>query len=268
MQIHTLGSGSTGNCALISAGQGCSQTVICLDAGLALRTARGYAEELGFSMSRLDAVLLSHRHSDHSTNIVATAARAKAPLYMHEDNINANSKLQQSELNRRSIDWRKIKDGLTFQVNDVAVTAIEVEHDAVPTFGFVFEYQEYRCGFFTDLGNCDNLIANGVLADLDELVLESNYDPQMLANGPYPQALKQRVSARHGHLSNQQAAAAIADGATSRLKKLTLAHLSQKNNAPIIARECMLETLAACGLEQVELHTAPARGPLSPTRCI
>jgi phosphoribosyl 1,2-cyclic phosphodiesterase len=263
MQIHTLASGSTGNCALISAGKGGQRTTICLDAGIALRTARGFAEIVGHSLSELDAVLLTHRHGDHSTNIIAVAARAQAPLYMHRDTVDSSQKLSKSELIRRDIDRRDISDNGTFFVGDIAVTAIQVPHDADPTFGYIFEYQGKRAGFFTDLGNTEDIINRGIFADLDELVLESNYDPEMLANGHYPQALKQRVSSDLGHLSNQQAAAAIKDGASARLQKLTLAHLSQKNNAPLIAAECMQHALNDCGLQHVDLQIAPARGPVS-----
>jgi phosphoribosyl 1,2-cyclic phosphodiesterase len=264
MQIHTLASGSTGNCALITAGSGATRTTICLDAGIALRTARGFAEQVELNLSRLDAVLLSHCHGDHSANIIAVAGRADAPLYMHRDIIGCNQKLSQSELNRRSIKHCDIADGRTFHVADIAVTPILVPHDAEPTFGYIFEHQDYRIGFFTDLGNSDDLVSNGLLGDLDELVLESNYDPNMLANGPYPRMLKQRVSSDLGHLSNQQAADAVKQGASSRLKKLTLAHLSQKNNTPLFARECMANALSDCGLSHVELLIAPARGPAMP----
>jgi phosphoribosyl 1,2-cyclic phosphodiesterase len=262
MQLHTLASGSTGNCALITAGSGAQRTTICLDAGIALRTARGFAEELGLNLAELDAVLLSHRHGDHSANIIAVAARAQAPLYMHRDNIDTSQKTSKGELNRRNIDRRDIADGKTFYVNDIAVTPIQIPHDANPTFGFIFEYHDKRAGFFTDLGNPDSLIANNTLGDLDELVLESNYDAEMLATGHYPRALKQRVSSDLGHLSNLQAAEAIQQGASARLKKLTLAHLSKKSNAPLLARECMQQALNDSGLQHVELLLAPARGPI------
>ncbi|MBC8370294.1 MAG: MBL fold metallo-hydrolase [Planctomycetes bacterium] len=263
MQIHTLASGSTGNCAIISTGNGSNSTTICLDAGIALRTARGFAEQLGFNLSNLDAVLLSHRHSDHSANIIAMAGRASATLFMHRDVIDSNQRLSRSELNRRSIDQRNISDGSTFHVNDIAITPIQLPHDADPTFGFIFEHHTWRAGFFTDLGHADNLIERGLLADLDELVFESNYDAEMLANGHYPRQLKQRVSSDLGHLSNVQAALAIKHGASARLQKLTLAHLSQKNNAPVIARECMQQALNESGLAHVELVVAPARGPVT-----
>ncbi|MFT7517178.1 MAG: phosphoribosyl 1,2-cyclic phosphodiesterase [Myxococcota bacterium] len=261
MQINTLASGSTGNCAIISVSGGDQRTTICLDAGIALRTARGFAEQLGHNLANLDAVLLTHRHSDHSANIVAMAGRAAAPLYMHRDVIDCNQKLSRSELNRRNIQQHNIEDRKTFYINDIAVTPIKLPHDAEPTFGFIFEHQGKRAGFFTDLGHADDLVEQGVLADLDELVFESNYDAEMLANGHYPRQLKQRVSSDLGHLSNLQAANAIKEGASARLQKLTLAHLSRKNNAPLIAQQCMQDALNSCGLQHVELLIAPARGP-------
>lgn len=262
MRFHTLASGSTGNCSIIMAGKGIDQVTVCLDCGIAQRTARQFAESVGASLTSLDAVLLTHRHSDHSANIVPVAARAKAPLYAGEGALGTNNRTSWAELERRNVEYRAIADRGSFRVGPLLITPIEVPHDADPTFGFIFEADGQRAAYFTDLGRTEVLQESGLLDGIETLILESNHDVKMLANGPYPSALKHRVGGDLGHLSNDQTGELLAAAAPTSLKTLVLAHLSLKNNKPEIALETAASGLRRRGLSAVDVVVAPARGPL------
>lgn len=259
MHLLPLASGSTGNCSLVTAGSGVDQVTVCLDCGIAQRTARALAESLGLSLTSVDAVLLSHRHGDHSLNIVPVAARAKAPLYASEDSLGHSSRTAWSELRRRQVEVRAMADRGHLRIGPLCITPIAVPHDADPTFGFLFEADGRRAAYFTDLGRPEVLMEPGLLDGVETLVLESNHDTAMLAAGPYPYALRQRVGGDLGHLSNAQCAEVITAAAPDTLRHLVLAHLSLKNNCPELALEEAQTALNRRGLSGVELEVAPAR---------
>jgi phosphoribosyl 1,2-cyclic phosphodiesterase len=259
MRIHLLASGSSGNCALIEAGQGQDRTVLCLDCGIAQRTARDLAQAAGLELTRVDGVLLSHHHADHSHNVVGVAARAKAPLFAHPEALAQGRKTRESELRRRGVETPAIADREPFQVGPLTVTPVRLPHDAVPTFGFLFEADGQRAGFFTDLGSPE-VLADGLLDGLDLLVLEANHDRDMLRHGPYPRHLQERVGGPLGHLANEQTAEVLAAAAPPTLRQLVLAHLSTRNNLPEIALGAAADALDARGLGGIRLEAAPARG--------
>lgn len=261
LRVHLLASGSSGNCALIEAGSGLDRVVLGLDCGIAQRTARGLAEAAGLSLTSLDAVLLTHRHSDHASNIVPVAARARAPLYAHHEALGTSKRTSQSEINRRGVEVRHFEDRGFFKVGPVVVTPIALPHDADPTFGFLFETDSAKVGFFTDLGRPE-ILMNGILDGIDTLILESNHDHEMLEKGPYPYLLRQRVGGDLGHLSNAQTQEILEAAAPKSLQHLVLAHLSLKNNTEALALEGAQAALERRGLSGVSLRAAPARALL------
>ena len=259
MEIALFGSGSTGNAALVTAGHGDSRVRVLLDCGLAQRTARNFARDCGADLTRIDAVLLTHHHSDHSANVVGVAARAKAPLYAHPDALENSPRTAERERARRRIEDRPYRADEAFEIGPLRCLPVHVPHDAEPTHGFVFEADGQRVGFFTDLGTTETLTSTR-LGDLDGLVLEFNHDVEMLRNSPYPFVLQRRVGGDLGHLNNDQAGGWLADAAPQTLQRLVLAHLSQKNNTPELALAAAQGGLAARGLTAVDVQVAPARG--------
>ena len=257
----TLASGSTGNCALVRAGAGSETTTLLLDCGIAMRTARDLAQGAGVNLARLDGVLLTHHHSDHCLKVVPLAARARAPLHAHPGSLLRSPTTAETERRRRKIEDRPFDSGEWFTVGAIRCLPVRIDHDAEPTHGFLFEADGQRAGFFTDLGVTDALTSE-VLDGLDLLVLEFNHDREMLASGPYPSYLKERVGGDRGHLSNAQAAELLAERAPRGLKRLVLAHLSLKNNRPEHASEAAREGLRRRGISGVEPEVAPARGLL------
>jgi len=260
MRIHILASGSSGNCALIEAGKGADRVVLCLDCGIAQRTARELAEQAGLSLTHVDGVLLSHHHGDHSLNVLGVAARAQAPLFAHEDALAQAKRTRPSEVRRRGVEVREVADRQSFHVGPLKVTPVQLPHDAVPTHGFLFETEGRRAGFFTDFGEIDVLQQTGVLDGLDTLVLEANHDRRMLESGPYPYPLQQRVGGPLGHLANVQTAELLASSAPPTLRHLVLAHLSAHNNLPELALGAAADALDQRGLGGIILEAAPAKG--------
>ena len=256
LEILTLASGSSGNCALVHADTGRERVVVALDCGIAQRNARNLAEDAGFLYTQVDAVLLTHRHGDHSGNIVPTAARAKAPLYAHPDALGHNQKTSACEIERRKVEVRPIADRMSFEVGPLEVTPIYVPHDGDPCFGYVFTLGNQRAAYFTDLGTTDAL-QGGTLRGVSALVLEFNHDLNMRRNGHYPRDLQDRVAGPTGHLSNAQAADFLAGHAPESLSELGLAHLSRHNNTPELALAAAQEGLSRAGLPQVKVQACP-----------
>lgn len=260
MQLVVLASGSTGNCTLIEAGRGDDRVLVALDCGIPQRTGRDLAADAGLSLTAVDAVLLTHAHADHSSNVVPVAARAKAPVWAHPEVVDQRPQLAAREFERRRVTLRPYENQREFTIGPLRVTPIALPHDAEPTHGFLFEDEAgRRAGYFSDLGTPEVLL-DGVLDGLEALVLEFNYDPDMLRDGPYPPHLVARIDGDRGHLSNQQSARVLREACPPTLRHLTLAHLSRHNNRPRLALEAAQQALSEAGRSDLEPRVAPPRG--------
>lgn len=284
VRFTVLASGSKGNATVLCGGR----TRILVDCGLSCRELFRRMRQMGEEPEKLDAILITHEHSDHVGGVAVTARKLGIPVYFTEGTHRAWMRwisprkqmtyAQWLELTRKQAAERqaeaeaaetaepeeveleaaaetgkdaaapeKVKDpawlpaveyfqaGEPFEIGDIAVSPFTTPHDAADPVGFVFRAEGVRMGFATDLGYISPNV-KAQLKGLDLLLLESNHDLEMLKDGPYPWAVKQRVLSRVGHLSNEAAAGFLENGYDGQAAYVILAHLSESNNLPELAR--------------------------------
>ncbi|MEN6451626.1 MAG: MBL fold metallo-hydrolase [Thermoguttaceae bacterium] len=226
MQVISLQSGSNGNCIYVEA----NGVKLLFDAGISGQQAKQRLAGLGRDIADVDAVLISHDHADHARCMGVFHRKFGLPVFATEMTYDAAGRYHLGEIG----DLRHFQRGETLRFGRTTVETIPTPHDGVDGVAFVVDDGKHRLGILTDLGHVfDGLEA--VVRSLDAVLLESNYDPDMLANGPYPEFLKERIEGPGGHLSNNEAAEVLGSGASKRLKWACLAHLSKDNNTPRVA---------------------------------
>jgi phosphoribosyl 1,2-cyclic phosphodiesterase len=235
-----LGSGSRGNAAVVTA-DGCC---VMVDCGFSAREAEVRLARLGLAPGDLDAILVTHEHSDHIAGVARLAAR-------HGVSVLATGGTARSFRCAAPLRVETISAHEAFHCGGLEVSPLPVPHDAREPCQFVFGDGAVRLGIITDLGRITaHVIAS--LAGCDALAVECNHDPAMLAAGPYPPALQRRVGGDLGHLSNAQAAELVAALDTARLKHLVALHLSEVNNTPALARNVLAGVLG-CKAGEIEV---------------
>ena len=232
-----LASGSSGNATFVAAGR----TRILVDAGLSFRELSKRLAEIGEDPKRLDAVLISHEHSDHVGGLPVLAKRHPVPIYL-------------THRTAPTIDWNSavphietFQAGSRFSIGDIEVDSFTIPHDAADPVAFAFRAEGVRIGIVTDLGYIPESVKYQ-LQGTDLLILESNHDLEMLRVGPYPWPVKQRVMGRNGHLSNDDMERFVREDMDSRIATLVLAHLSENNNFPAQVRLVAEQALASRAL--------------------
>ncbi|MDT8403296.1 MBL fold metallo-hydrolase [Sulfuriflexus sp.] len=232
MRFASLGSGSRGNATLIEAGQ----TRILLDCGFSETETRKRLGRFGLHPTDLQAIVVTHEHSDHINGVGALARKHQLPVYLTHGTAAADK--------LGSVPRRHLFHGHdTFAIGDIELHPFPVPHDAREPAQFVFSDGNLRLGVLTDTGSCTQHILN-MLGGCEALIMECNHDLDMLAAGPYPASLKARVGGCYGHLSNVQARDIITALDTSRLRHLVAAHISDKNNTPYMACSALAAGLA------------------------
>jgi phosphoribosyl 1,2-cyclic phosphodiesterase len=288
VRFTVLASGSKGNATVVSGGR----TRILVDCGLSCRELFRRMRLMGEEPETLDAILITHEHSDHVGGVAVTARKLGIPVYFTEgthrawmrwisprrqltyaqwlEQIRKQAAERQAEAEvaaeegepdetdlveaaeatpeaAEPVEPAKAKDptwlpaveyfqaGEPFEIGDIAISSFTIPHDAADPVGFVFRAEGVRIGFATDLGYIPPNV-KAQLKGLDLLLLESNHDLEMLRDGPYPWAVKQRVLSRVGHLSNEAAAEFLEKVYDGQAAYVILAHLSESNNLPDLAR--------------------------------
>ncbi len=242
--VSMLASGSKGNCAFVAS----SRTKILVDAGISCRETFKRMKSLGEDPQSLSAILITHEHTDHVYGLATLAKKLRIPVFMSEKTHRAWAKTLRS-LNGERPKIEKLEEfrsGYAFQVGDIDVTPFTIPHDAADPVGFTFRSEGIKVGFATDLGR---LLANvrDQLRGSDILVVESNHGVELLRSGPYPWSVKQRVGSPTGHLSNEKLADFFTGDYDNGAAFVVLAHLSQQNNHPEIARREAEKALAERG---------------------
>jgi phosphoribosyl 1,2-cyclic phosphodiesterase len=264
LRVSILASGSSGNLTLLET----ERTRILVDAGLGKRETLARLAAIGLEVHHLDAVLITHEHSDHCNGLPQVLGLWKAPLYVTEPTMAELKRILPHTFGKRLRGVESIQSGQRFTVGDIDVHAFAIPHDAVDPIGFTFRTNGTKVAICTDLGYMPELVKVH-LRESDCLILESNHDLEMLKVGPYPWVVKQRVLSRTGHLSNHAVSEFLADpdGFDSRARFLVLAHISQENNNPYLVRLCAEEALGRRPAEAAftgELFVASQHVPLAP----
>jgi phosphoribosyl 1,2-cyclic phosphodiesterase len=264
LRVSILASGSSGNLTLLET----ERTRILVDAGLGKRETLARLAAIERHIDRLDAVLITHEHSDHCNGLPQMLGLWKAPLYVTGPTMEVLQRILPETFQKRLRGVEPIQAGQRFAIGDIDVHAFAIPHDAADPIGFTFRNDGVKVAICTDLGYVPELVKVH-LRGTDCLILESNHDLEMLKVGPYPWVVKQRVLSRTGHLSNHAVSEYLADptGFDSHARYLVLAHISQENNNPDLARLSAEEALGQRPAEAAfrgELLIASQHAPLKP----
>jgi len=255
LQFTVLGSGSGGNCAYLET----SETRLLIDAGFSGRQIRQRLASIGRTPESLDGILLTHEHSDHIQGLAALCAKLRIPIYCNRLTKEAVESALETQLN-----CRIFSTGASFELADLRVDTFAVPHDAYDPVGFLIRTAWGNIGFLTDLGHATKLVVERV-RQANVLVLETNHDHKMLQDDTRrPWSVKQRILSRHGHLSNEAAAAVVEQIVTEEMRHVYLGHLSRDCNRPELAHRIVSELLQKIGANHVRVESTSQDLP-SPT---
>lgn len=236
-RFESFGSGSSGNMYYLESDEG----AILIDAGVGIRKTRKYFREYGIKLCNIKGILVTHCHMDHVRSLGILNQKDGLPIYLTKPThmgINENPAIKKCPVSERIFYIEKQRP---FHLAGFTICAFEVPHDSRDNVGYFISYQGTTFCLVTDCGVITDTI-DSYIANADYLVLESNYDSEMLEQGPYPKKLKQRISNGTGHLANLLAAHAIVRH-QHHLKHIWLCHLSENNNTPEHALSTIKETL-------------------------
>lgn len=246
MRFASLASGSSGNCLVAEA----AGTVVLVDCGLALTETERRLARLGLEPSRVDAILVTHEHGDHADGAFEFAAAHRVTVYLTHGTL-AALKAEGKVLD--GVPLALVNGRQSFFVDGIQLLPFTVPHDAREPVQYVLSDGAAKLGVVTDVG-ISTAHVEKVLSGLDALVLECNYDYDMLWNGGYPRWLKERIAGPFGHLDNLESERLLGAIDRSRLKHVIGAHLSQQNNRPELARAALARALG-CEESWVSLAT-------------
>ena len=222
LSVCMLASGSRGNSIFVSDGL----TSILIDAGLSGIEIERRMQSKGLYPEDLDAILVSHEHTDHVQGVGVLSRRFNLPVYISRGTEEAAAQ-HLGALH----DFKRFECGTTFQIENLTIHPFSVSHDAQDPAGFTILQNGTKVGITTDLGIATAMVKEH-LKGCSLLILEANHDPAMLIDGPYPWPVKQRIQSRAGHLSNEASKNLLKEIQHERLQHVVLAHLSETNNTP------------------------------------
>jgi phosphoribosyl 1,2-cyclic phosphodiesterase len=233
MRFTSLGSGSEGNALLVECAVGGRAVRLLVDCGFGVREFKRRLARVGLAPSDVDALLVTHEHSDHIGGATRVSASFDIPLYM-----TAGTALAGLGADAARAGFRVIDSHTCFELDGVLIEPVPVPHDAREPVQFVIDDGVARLGVLTDLGRSTAHVVRS-MSRLDAIVLECNHDERMLESGDYPYSLKRRIGGGFGHLNNRAASELLGAIDHSRLRTVVAAHLSRSNNRQELAREAL-----------------------------
>ncbi len=246
LEVASLGSGSSGNATLVRS----KTTTLLIDCGFTLKESLKRMASLGVAPSDLTAVLISHEHSDHVKGIGPLSRKFGVPIHLTHGTYR---RLRDNRL----LAYELFHAHAPFTLGDIEVDPFPTPHDAAESCQFVLQHNGVSFVVATDMGVCTPYILKK-LAGVNGVLIECNYDDEMLRNGPYPPSLQHRIRGNFGHLGNVQAGPVLRAIDHPRLNRILLGHLSEKNNTEDCARNTVLASLpqAADRVTVLKQHTA------------
>lgn len=251
MRFCSLSSGSSGNCLYIET----KESKFLIDAGLSGVKVERLMEERGLRIQDLDFILVTHEHSDHAKGVGVLSRRYDLPVFANQGTWDA---LRMSIGSIKDDNIRVFETGRDFAYRDLGIKPIRVYHDCQDPVGYLIYAEGKKLSMMTDTG----LVTSSMVADFKGshmFFMEANFDPAMLANGPYPENLRRRISGNEGHLSNEESAELIGKILSSGNEKVFLGHLSNENNLPILAKNTVESHLMNLGISQKDLNIEVAK---------
>lgn len=226
MEVCALSSGSSGNCFYV----GRENSGILVDCGISCKRVEERMSLIGKKVENIKGVFVTHEHSDHIKGIDVFSRKFNIPIFATQSLIKNNFLCSNTDL------INNIKVGDNMNIDGMEIFSFSKIHKAIEPLGFTIidSKNGKKVSIITDAGHvCKNIIEN--VSDANAIFLESNHDPEMLENGPYPYFLKKWVGGNDGHLSNNQSALCLLENAKRKMKNIVLCHLSEQNNTPKIA---------------------------------
>ena len=235
LEFCSLYSGSSGNSLLVKT----ENTNILIDAGVSSKKIETAINSIDIDPNSLDGILITHEHSDHVQGLGTFAKKYDLPVFVNQKTLDAMPK-QKEKISEKNINLIKIEE--KFEIKDLKIKPFAIPHDAVNPCGFNIFKDNRKISIATDIGH----MSNGIIKNLEDslfILLEANYDPEVLMYSKYPYQLKTRIAGPTGHLSNEMAGKTISYLLKSGLKQAMLGHLSKESNFPELAYKTVIDEL-------------------------
>lgn len=248
INVYSLGSGSKGNCMVISDGKSC----VMIDAGLSEKTIMKKLVEIGLRKEDINGILVTHEHNDHVRSL--SELSYYIPFYSHYETVEALKSTLYSVKNSNEIEEK------SFEINGFNIKPFAVSHDAVRPLGYVIDNGNEKVAYLTDTGYISQGILNKIKG-CDSVIIESNHDKELLIRGAYPERLKRRILSDKGHLCNEETALCVNDLIKSGTQKILLSHISENNNLAELAYWTTVKYLMnnGCDMKKIKVKVAPQR---------
>ncbi len=243
LRFISIGSGSSGNCYYLQT----ANDALLIDAGVGIRTIKKHLHNYGLRLDSVNRILITHDHADHVKAVGVISTEYDIPVYAIPE---VHAGIFRNYCVQKKIPSNNVKTlhkGEEITLGDFQVTPFAVPHDSSGNVGYRIVVDNVVFCLMTDVGHVTEDMQQ-YIAEANYLVIEANYDEEMLKNGPYPQYLKTRIDGPTGHLSNVACGEAIANYATGELKHVWLCHLSEENNHPVLALKTVEHTLRNYGI--------------------